>query len=63
MYDRRKREAAVLDFDDLLREAHRLVREHPSIRDWLAGRYEHLLVDEFQDTDPVQAEIVFCIAA
>ena len=62
-YDRRKREAAVLDFDDLLREAHRLVREHPSIRDWLAGRYEHLLVDEFQDTDPVQAEIVFCIAA
>jgi ATP-dependent exoDNAse (exonuclease V) beta subunit len=63
MYDRRKREAAVLDFDDLLREAHRLVREHPSIRDWLAGRYEHLLVDEFQDTDPVQAEIVFFIAA
>lgn len=62
-YDRRKREAAVLDFDDLLRQARALVCEHPEIRDWLAGRYSHLLVDEFQDTDPVQAEIVFCIAA
>ena len=62
-YDRRKREAAVLDFDDLLSQARALVCNHPEIRDWLAGRYSHLLVDEFQDTDPVQAEIVFCIAA
>jgi ATP-dependent exoDNAse (exonuclease V) beta subunit len=62
-YDQRKREAAVLDFDDLLRQARALVCEHPDIRDWLAGRYPYLLVDEFQDTDPVQAEIVFCIAA
>ncbi|WP_246740226.1 exodeoxyribonuclease V subunit beta [Bradyrhizobium sp. LCT2] len=62
-YDRRKREAAVLDFDDLLRQARALVCENPEIRAWLAGRYAYLLVDEFQDTDPVQAEIVFCIAA
>lgn len=45
-YDRRKRDAAVLDFDDLLRQARTLVCEHPEIRDWLAGRYPHLLVDE-----------------
>lgn len=62
-YDRRKRDAAVLDFDDLLVQARLLVCEHPEIRDWLASRYPHLLVDEFQDTDPLQAEIVFCIAA
>lgn len=62
-YDRRKREAAVLDFDDLLRQARALVCENPDIRAWLAGRYACLLVDEFQDTDPVQAEIVFCMAA
>jgi ATP-dependent exoDNAse (exonuclease V) beta subunit len=62
-YERRKREAAVLDFDDLLRQARALVCENPDIRAWLAGRYAYLLVDEFQDTDPVQAEIVFCIAA
>lgn len=62
-YERRKREAAVLDFDDLLLQARILVCQHPRIRDWLAARYPHLLVDEFQDTDPLQAEIVFCIGA
>ncbi|TIP11325.1 exodeoxyribonuclease V subunit beta [Mesorhizobium sp.] len=62
-YDQRKREAAVLDFDDLLREARNLVCGHPDIRESLARRYAHLLVDEFQDTDPTQAEIVFCLAA
>src|SRR5690606_18745988 len=62
-YDQRKRDAAVLDFDDLLTHARLLVCEQPEIRDWLAGRFPHLLVDEFQDTDPLQAEIVFCIAA
>ncbi|MBK5650339.1 exodeoxyribonuclease V subunit beta [uncultured Bradyrhizobium sp.] len=62
-YDRRKREAAVLDFDDLLRQARALICENPDIRAWLAARYAYLLVDEFQDTDPVQAEIVFRIAA
>lgn len=62
-YDRRKRDAAVLDFDDLLVQARALVCGRPEIRDRLARRYPHLLVDEFQDTDPLQAEIVFCIAA
>ncbi|MER9902421.1 UvrD-helicase domain-containing protein [Mesorhizobium sp. M0130] len=62
-YDMRKREAAVLDFDDLLSQARSLVCEHPDVRDALARRYPHLLVDEFQDTDPIQAELVFCIAA
>ena len=62
-YDQRKREAAVLDFDDLLREARILVCEHPDIRESVAKRFAHLLVDEFQDTDPTQAEIVFCLAA
>ncbi|UPT89808.1 UvrD-helicase domain-containing protein [Bradyrhizobium barranii subsp. apii] len=62
-YDLRKRQAAVLDFDDLLRQARALVCENPDIRAWLGSRYPYLLVDEFQDTDPVQAEIVFCIAA
>lgn len=62
-YDLRKRDAAVLDFDDLLLQARLLVCEHTEIREWLAGRYPHLLVDEFQDTDPLQAEILFFIAA
>jgi exodeoxyribonuclease-5 len=52
-----KRSSALLDFDDLLRAARNLLRQHQSVRTALASRYRHVLVDEFQDTDPVQTEI------
>ncbi len=52
-----KRSAALLDFDDLIFAARDLLRDHPSVRDALAKRYLHVLVDEFQDTDPLQTEI------
>jgi CRISPR-associated exonuclease Cas4 len=58
-----KRAAAVLDFDDLLERARKLVREHDAVRSELGRRYRHIFVDEFQDTDPVQSEILFLIAA
>jgi CRISPR-associated exonuclease Cas4 len=58
-----KRAAAVLDFDDLLERARTLVREHDAVRRALGLRYQHIFVDEFQDTDPIQAEILFLIAA
>lgn len=58
-YQAHKRAAAQLDFDDLLGTAVGLLREHPTVREALAERYRHVLVDEFQDTDPVQAEIVW----
>ncbi len=58
MYDRRKRDAGLLDFDDLLSRARDLLRDSPSARDRAAAGISHLMVDEFQDTDPVQAEIV-----
>ncbi|HEY5105722.1 MAG TPA: UvrD-helicase domain-containing protein [Caulobacteraceae bacterium] len=54
-----KRAAAVLDFDDLLETAGRLLRGHERVRAALAARYRHLLVDEFQDTDPLQCDIIF----
>ena len=59
LYRDRKRAAALMDFDDLLEVAVRLLREHPSVRRALGERYRHVLVDEFQDTDPRQAEIVW----
>ena len=59
LYRDRKHAAALLDFDDLLELAVRLLREHPSVRRALAARYRYVLVDEFQDTDPRQAEIVW----
>lgn len=63
LYRRRKEDAAVLDFDDLLQRAHALVTSNDMVRAAIAGRFAHILVDEFQDTDPIQASILFSIAA
>jgi exodeoxyribonuclease-5 len=52
-----KRAAALLDFDDLIFAARDLLRDHDDVRRALANRYPHVLVDEFQDTDPLQSEI------
>lgn len=62
-YQAYKRRAAMLDFEDLLRFARDLVRDNADARAVIAARYRHILVDEFQDTDPVQAELLFRIAA
>lgn len=62
-YEAYKRRAALLDFDDLLIRTRRLLRTHESVRQALAARYSHLLVDEFQDTDPGQCDIIFRISA
>jgi ATP-dependent exoDNAse (exonuclease V) beta subunit len=62
-YARRKQESAVLDFDDLLVMAHDLVCRHEPVRAALGRRFRHIFVDEFQDTDRVQAAIIFSIAA
>lgn len=58
-YGAAKRERAAVDFDDLIANAAALLREHEVVRAELAARYRHVLVDEFQDTDPSQAEIVW----
>ena len=52
-----KRAAALLDFDDLIFAARDLLRDHDDVRQALAARFRHILVDEFQDTDPLQTEI------
>lgn len=51
-----------LAFDGLLGKARMLLRDHPAIREQLKQDYRALLVDEFQDTDPVQYEIVLYLA-
>jgi ATP-dependent exoDNAse (exonuclease V) beta subunit len=62
-YRDRKRAAAVLDFDDLLLHVRDLVRCQDQVRLAIGRRYKFILVDEFQDTDPVQNEILFSIAS
>ena len=54
-----KRAAALLDFDDLIFAARDLLRDRDEVRQALARRFSHVLVDEFQDTDPLQTEILW----
>lgn len=58
-----KNSAAVLDFDDLLYLTREVLRDQAMVRGAAAKRFTHLLVDEFQDTDPIQAEIIFLLAS
>jgi exodeoxyribonuclease-5 len=55
LYRDYKRNAALLDFDDLLHHAADLLKSNERVRQALAQRYPVILVDEFQDTDPLQA--------
>lgn len=59
LYSDYKRQAALLDFDDLLYHARDLIAENAHVKAALAKRYPRILVDEFQDTDPLQAEILW----
>ena len=58
-----KRDAGRLDFVDLLIEARNLVRDHDAVRADFQRRFTRIFVDEFQDTDPLQAEIILLLAA
>ena len=62
-YDALKRRAGKLDFVDLLILARDLVRNNADVRGYLQNRFTHIFVDEFQDTDPLQAEILLLLAA
>jgi len=55
----RRRAEGRLDFEDQLMLAARLLRDNPEVRRYFRGRFHPVLVDEFQDTDPIQAEILF----
>ena len=56
-----KRAAALLDFDDLLYTARGLLAQHDNVREALTKRFRFVMVDEFQDTDPLQIEILWRI--
>jgi len=58
-----RRRSGRLDFQDLLVLTARLLRRDPGARAELGRRYRRLLIDEFQDTDPLQAEIMLLLAS
>lgn len=59
----RRHQLNQLTFQDLLMKAVELVRTQPMVRRQLHTQWKRLLVDEFQDTDPLQAELIFLISA
>jgi ATP-dependent exoDNAse (exonuclease V) beta subunit len=62
LYERRKKDAGLLDFLDLLLKAREALRSRPSVREYFRARFRVLIIDEFQDTDRVQGEIAELLA-
>src|SRR5690606_33707514 len=61
-YDAALHEAGAVDFDDLIRLAVRLLREHPAVREAWRNRCRWILVDEFQDASGAQFELLRLLA-
>ena len=61
-YQRRLLSAAAMDFDDLLMRTVELLRTQPDVLGHWRHRFRHVLVDEYQDTNPVQNELVLMLA-
>ncbi len=57
-YQERKRALNSMDFDDLLIYAHKLLTEHERVRTFYQEEFKYVLVDEYQDTNAIQAELV-----
>jgi ATP-dependent helicase/nuclease subunit A len=57
LYEKKKKALGALDFLDLLLEARNALRDSPAVRHYFASRFRYLIVDEFQDTDPLQVQI------
>jgi len=57
-YQKAKTSDAVLDYDDLQDKAIKLLKDYPHVRDRIRNRIKALLVDEFQDTNPVQMALI-----
>ncbi|RKI51823.1 ATP-dependent helicase, partial [Corallococcus sp. AB049A] len=57
-FQQRKAQLHLMDYDDLLAHLKRLLEDHPSVRAELTGRFQGVLVDEFQDTNRLQGDLV-----
>jgi len=62
-YRRRKYEQSVLDYDDMLVCLRDVLAQHEEVRREIAGMYRHVLVDEYQDTNRLQAHIAALLAS
>ncbi len=62
-YQMRLERAGAMDFDDLLGVTVRLLRTHPDVLAGYQQRFRHVLVDEYQDTNPVQNDLVLLLGS
>lgn len=62
-YAEKKRESNAMDFDDLLIHFHTLLANEPCVEERLAEQFQYILVDEYQDTNALQANIVNRLAS
>ena len=62
-YNRLRFQEGKLNYQDLLMKTAALLRDKPNVREYFSKRFSRILVDEFQDTDPIQAEIIMFLVA
>ena len=62
VYKRRKRDLQYLDYDDLLIYLKILLESHTGIRERTSSSYRYIMVDEYQDTNTIQAEIIYLLS-
>jgi DNA helicase-2/ATP-dependent DNA helicase PcrA len=60
-FEIRKQEHHFLDYDDLLIYLRRLLADYPAARDRISAGYQYIMVDEYQDTNTIQAEILYLL--
>jgi DNA helicase-2/ATP-dependent DNA helicase PcrA len=63
LYIQKKKDLSIMDFDDLLFNCRSLLLDHPDVLKNVAGRFKYVLVDEYQDTNIIQADIVDLLAS
>ncbi len=62
-YEKRKKSTNSLDFDDLLEKTLRMLKEHEEIASFYRRQFQFILVDEYQDTNKIQADFIDLLAA
>lgn len=62
-YNEYKRKNSILDYDDLLLYLRTLLESNPSVRQTLSNQYKYIMVDEYQDTNTIQAQIIKLLAS
>ena len=62
-YERRKKATNSLDFDDLLEKTLRMLKEHEEVAAFYRRQFQFILVDEYQDTNKIQADFIDLLAA